>query len=78
MKLEHDGSFRVEDVEAGTYDLLINVTEPPLDPNTVGIGDKSNWFGPPGRGCSGDARRPKRRPARPGRDPSNPPRSGPS
>jgi protocatechuate 3,4-dioxygenase beta subunit len=38
IKLEADGSFRVEDVEAGTYDLLIMVNEPPRDPFGVGLG----------------------------------------
>jgi RNA polymerase sigma factor (sigma-70 family) len=38
IKLEADGSFRVEDVEAGTYDLLVVVNEPPRNPFGVGIG----------------------------------------
>jgi RNA polymerase sigma factor (sigma-70 family) len=38
VKLEADGSFRVEDVEAGSYDLIIMVNEPPKDPFGVGIG----------------------------------------
>jgi RNA polymerase sigma factor (sigma-70 family) len=38
VKLEADGSFRAEDVDAGTYDLLIMVSEPPKDPFGVGIG----------------------------------------
>jgi hypothetical protein len=38
IKLEADGSFRVEDVEAGTYDLLIVVNEPPRNPFAVGLG----------------------------------------
>jgi RNA polymerase sigma factor (sigma-70 family) len=38
VKLEADGSFRVEDVEAGTYDLVILVQEPPRDPIGVGLG----------------------------------------
>jgi RNA polymerase sigma factor (sigma-70 family) len=38
IKLEADGSFRAEDVEAGTYDLLIVVNEPPRDPFGVGLG----------------------------------------
>jgi len=38
IKLEADGSFRVEDVEAGTYDLLIMVNEPPRDPFGIGLG----------------------------------------
>jgi len=38
VKLAADGSFRVEDVEAGTYDLLIVVNEPPRDPFGVGLG----------------------------------------
>jgi RNA polymerase sigma factor (sigma-70 family) len=38
VKLEADGSFRVEDVEAGTYDFLIVVREPPRQPFEVGLG----------------------------------------
>jgi RNA polymerase sigma factor (sigma-70 family) len=38
VKLEADGSFRVEDVEAGTYDFIIVVNEPPRDPFGAGIG----------------------------------------
>jgi hypothetical protein len=38
VKLEADGSFRVDDVEAGTYDLIIMVNEPPRDPFRAGIG----------------------------------------
>ena len=30
--LGRDGSFRIEDVEAGTYDLVIVVDEPPHNP----------------------------------------------
>jgi peroxiredoxin len=41
VKLEHDGTFRVEDVEAGTYDLQISVNERPLAPNTVWLGGNS-------------------------------------
>jgi hypothetical protein len=37
VKLEADGSFRVEDVEAGTYDFLITINEPPRDPFKVGL-----------------------------------------
>ena len=40
VKLEADGSFRVEDVEAGTYDLIIMVNEPPRDPFKVGFGQE--------------------------------------
>ncbi len=40
VKLEADGSFRVEDVEAGTYDFLIVVNEPPSDPFKVGLGQE--------------------------------------
>ena len=36
--LEPDGSFRIEDVEAGVYDLHISVNERPLAPHTVGLG----------------------------------------
>jgi hypothetical protein len=32
LKLEADGSFREADVEAGTYDLIAVVSEPPRDP----------------------------------------------
>jgi hypothetical protein len=39
VKLEPDGSFRVEDEEAGIYDLLISVSEQPRDPHTVRFGD---------------------------------------
>jgi RNA polymerase sigma factor (sigma-70 family) len=39
LRLEHDGSFRLEDVEAGIYNLLINVNEPPRGPHSVGFGD---------------------------------------
>jgi RNA polymerase sigma factor (sigma-70 family) len=39
IKLEADGSFRAEDVEAGTYDLLIMVNKPPRDPFGVGLGN---------------------------------------
>ncbi|HKI43177.1 MAG TPA: hypothetical protein VKA66_23025, partial [Mycobacterium sp.] len=38
IKLEADGSFRVEDVEPGTYDLLIVVNQPPRDPFGIGLG----------------------------------------
>jgi len=38
IKLEADGTFRVEDVEAGTYDLIIMVNEPPRDPFGIGLG----------------------------------------
>ena len=38
VKLEADGSFRVDDVDTGTYDLFIMVNEPPRDPFGVGIG----------------------------------------
>jgi RNA polymerase sigma factor (sigma-70 family) len=38
VKLEADGSFRVEDVEAGTHDLFITVNDPPRDPFKVGLG----------------------------------------
>ena len=31
FKTEHDGSFRIDDVEAGTYDLLITVSKRPTD-----------------------------------------------
>ena len=39
LKLEADGSFRVEDVEAGTYDMLIVVNNPPRDPFGIGLGN---------------------------------------
>ncbi len=39
VKLEADGSFRADDVEAGTYDLIIVVNEPPRDPYRPGIGN---------------------------------------
>ncbi len=32
FKIGADGSFRVDDVEAGTYDLIMVATEPPRDP----------------------------------------------
>ena len=32
VKLEADGSFRVDDVEAGTYDLIIIINQPPARP----------------------------------------------
>ena len=38
VKLEADGSFRIEDVEAGTYELSIMLSEPPRDPHQPGIG----------------------------------------
>ena len=38
VKLEPDGSFRIEDVEAGAYDLLIMVNKRPHDPHKVGLG----------------------------------------
>ena len=38
IKLEADGSFRLEDVEAGTYDLLIVVREPQQDPHGTVLG----------------------------------------
>ncbi len=38
VKLEADGTFRAEDVEAGAYTLLIVLNEPPRDPFRVGIG----------------------------------------
>jgi peroxiredoxin/uncharacterized GH25 family protein len=37
VKVEPDGSFRVDDVPAGTYDLSITVNEPPVG-NQCGIG----------------------------------------
>ncbi len=40
VKLEADGSFRVDDVDIGTYDLFIMVNEPPRDPFGVGIGQE--------------------------------------
>ena len=40
VKLEAGGSFRVEDVEAGAYDFLIRVNEPPRDPFNVGLGQE--------------------------------------
>ena len=43
VKLEPDGSFRTEDVEAGPYELFIRVNERPLDPYKVGLG--SNLLG---------------------------------
>ena len=33
--LARDGSFRVEDVEAGTFDLIFVVNEPPADPQSL-------------------------------------------
>ncbi len=38
VKLDADGSFRAEDVEAGTYTLIIMINEPPKDPYGVGMG----------------------------------------
>ncbi len=32
MVLDKDGSFRVEDVEAGAYDLIFVINEPSRDP----------------------------------------------
>jgi RNA polymerase sigma factor (sigma-70 family) len=39
VKLEADGSFRVEDVDPGTYLLSIAVNTPPRDPHRPGIGN---------------------------------------
>jgi hypothetical protein len=36
FKVEADGSFRIEDVEAGTYELLIIVNEQPPDQRGLG------------------------------------------
>ena len=36
FKVEADGSFRIEDVEAGTYELLIEVNEKPPDHHGLG------------------------------------------
>ncbi len=36
FKVEEDGSFRIEDVEAGTYELLINANEEPPDHRGLG------------------------------------------
>jgi hypothetical protein len=38
VKLEADGSFRVDDVEAGTYDFIVVVNEPQRNPFSVGMG----------------------------------------
>jgi RNA polymerase sigma factor (sigma-70 family) len=38
VKLEADGSFRIEDVEAGTYELFFRINDPPRDPHQVGFG----------------------------------------
>ena len=67
--LERDGSFRVEDVEAGVYDLISWSTSHPAT-RRVGLPAASCWDGPPRRDCPADARRPKRRAARPGLDPT--------
>jgi hypothetical protein len=40
VKLGADGSFRIEDVEAGAYNFLITVHEPPRDPFRAGLGQK--------------------------------------
>ena len=40
VKLEADGSFRVEDVHAGAYIFLITVNEPPRDPFRAGLGQE--------------------------------------
>jgi hypothetical protein len=37
VKLEADGSFRVEDVDAGAYEFRIMVNEPPRDPFKAGF-----------------------------------------
>ena len=37
VKLEADGSFRVDDVDSGVYELIIAVQKPPLDPRTAGL-----------------------------------------
>jgi hypothetical protein len=54
--LDRDGSFRVEDVEAGVYDLIILVNEPSRDPRGF----------LPGRDLLGTARRVVSVPAMPG------------
>ena len=36
FKVEHDGSFRIEDVEAGSYDLVIEVNKRPRDSGGLG------------------------------------------
>ncbi len=36
FKVEPDGSFRIEDVEAGTYDLLVGVNKRPADQGGLG------------------------------------------
>ena len=36
FKVEADGSFRIEDVEAGTYELIIRVNEEPADHRGLG------------------------------------------
>jgi peroxiredoxin len=38
VKIEHDGTFRVEDVPAGKYELRISVHEPPVG-NQCGFGE---------------------------------------
>jgi RNA polymerase sigma factor (sigma-70 family) len=44
VKVAPDGLFRVEDVEAGTYDLRISVNERPLNPRSAGFGgDPLGW-----------------------------------
>ena len=65
FKVEPDGSFRIEDVEAGTYDLLIEVNKRPADQGGLGAGSAR---GNPSRGDRPrDARRPQRRAAGPRR-----------
>jgi RNA polymerase sigma factor (sigma-70 family) len=41
VKLEADGTFRIEDVEAGTYDLIFIVNRPPRDPSGMTIGNEA-------------------------------------
>jgi RNA polymerase sigma factor (sigma-70 family) len=55
LVLGRDGSFRIEDIEAGTYDLVIHVNEPPADPQ-----------GPPSYKPIGTARREVTVPEMPG------------
>jgi RNA polymerase sigma factor (sigma-70 family) len=40
-RLEADGTFRFEDVEAGTYDLIFVVNRPPRDPSGMTIGNEA-------------------------------------
>ncbi len=44
VKIEHNGTFRVEDVPAGKYKLVIDVFEPPVG-GQCGIGESIGWVG---------------------------------